>query len=265
MTTKPSVTGLPQRARAVRRLSGILTRGRRAGSASRGAITARCRKRKAATTATRAKSSGQRVSSTSSLRMFWTVSKPTSGSRSPKVKSAVIAVWRKAPARPVAAEGSADILHLLDIGPTEDALRHENHHNGEDRESGHVLVGAGHILRPQRLDEADQEPAQHGTRQGTNAAEDGRREGLYAGNEAVVEAYDTVEGEVERAGDGRERGCDHECDRDRAVDVDADQCCHFGILFAGALRPAERRPAHQVPERDQEHGGDDPDGDLLVG
>src|SRR4051812_34716814 len=194
--TKPSVAGLPQRARTGRRRSGTRICGRCAGSASRGTITGRSRKRKTETTATRAKSSGQRVSSTSSLRMFWTVLKPMSGNSSPKVRSAVTAVWRKAPAISVAAEGSSDISHLLDIGPAEDALRHENHHNGEDRERGHVLVVVGDKCRPQRFDETDQEPAQHCTRQGTNAAENCRRERLDAGNEAVVEAHDAVEGEV---------------------------------------------------------------------
>src|SRR6185436_16672841 len=136
------------------------------------AITTRCRKRIPATNATRAKSSGQRVSSTSSLRMFWTVSKPMSGSSNPKVSSAVTAVWRKAPARSVAASGFEGISHLLDVGAPEDALRHENHHNGEDRKSGDVLVGAGNIFGPERFDQPDQKPAQHGTWQRPDAAED---------------------------------------------------------------------------------------------
>src|SRR5262245_33883521 len=142
---KPYVIGLPQQAKAVRSASGISMRGRCAATASRGAMMKSCRNRKPATMATRTRSKGQRVSSTSSLRMFWTVSKPISGTSSAKVRRAVMPVWRKAPARSGLDEETG-ISHLFDVGPAEDALRQEDHHDDENRKGGHVLIGARYVF-----------------------------------------------------------------------------------------------------------------------
>ena len=40
---------------------------------------------------------------------------------------------------------------------------------------------------------------------------------------------------------------------------------HLLVLLAGALRAAEPRLRHQIPERQQQHRGDAPDDELLVG
>src|SRR5712672_99226 len=93
----------------------------------------------------------QRVSSTNSLRMLVAVSKPIRGRNNPKARRAVTPVWRNAccmAGRLVDGGAALGISHLLDVGAAEDALRQEDHHDGEDREGGNVLVGAGDVLRP---------------------------------------------------------------------------------------------------------------------
>src|SRR3954462_6132900 len=59
----------------------------------------------------------------------------------------------------------ADPLDLFDLRPAQDARRHEDQHDGEDREGGHVLVFDREVSGPQRLDQADDEPAEHGAGQ----------------------------------------------------------------------------------------------------
>src|SRR3954447_18475007 len=78
-------------------------------------------------------------------------------------------------------------LNLFDFGPAEDARRHEDQHDGEDREGGHVLVFDREIGRPQRLDEPNDDPAEHGAGQRADAAEHGRRERLDAWNKSIRE------------------------------------------------------------------------------
>ena len=141
----------------------------------------------------------------------------------------------------------------------------EDQHDGQDREGGDILVVDREIGRPQRLDQADQQAAEHRARQRADAAEHGRGEGLDAGHEAVGEVTDAVVDQEHHAGDGGERGAHDEGDRDRPVDVDAEQRGHLAVLLAGALRAAERRLADEVPEAGQQHRGDDDDDDLLVG
>ena len=58
---------------------------------------------------------------------------------------------------------------------------------------------------------------------------------------------------------------DHEGHRDGAVDIDADQRRHLLVLLAGALRAAEPGLGDQIPEAGEQHGGDAPDDELLVG
>ena len=50
---------------------------------------------------------------------------------------------------------------LLDLGPAEQARRHEDQDDGEDREGGDVLVLDGEIGRPEGLDQPDDEPAEN--------------------------------------------------------------------------------------------------------
>src|SRR2546430_16112736 len=98
---------------------------------------AACRKRPAAMIATSAASNGQRVSSTISLRMFWTVLKPISGSNSPNVIRPVMAAWRSAPiisTREAGADAPSAISDLLPIPAPEEALREEDHGDGEGGE-----------------------------------------------------------------------------------------------------------------------------------
>ena len=150
-------------------------------------------------------------------------------------------------------------------GRAEQAGRHEDQRHGEDREGGDVLVVDREVGRPQRLDQADEQAAEHGARQRADAAEHGGGEGLDAGHEAVGEVHDAVVEHVEHAGDGGERAADDEGDRDRAVDVDAEQRRHRAVLLAGALGAAERRLLHDVPEDGEQHRRHHHDEDLLVG
>src|SRR5258705_2936617 len=111
--------------------------------------------------ATIAVSSGQRVSSTSSLWMFWTVLNPISGRNRPKAMRPASAPSRSArmTSTRVAGEGaSAAISDFLHVRPAEDALRQEDHGDGEDGEGGDVLVVRGDVGRPHGLDQADQQP-----------------------------------------------------------------------------------------------------------
>src|SRR4051812_5086261 len=80
-------------------------------------------------------------------------------------------------------------LDLFDFGPAEDARGHEDQHDGKDRKGGHVLVLDREVSGPQRLDQADNEPAEHGAGQGADAAEHGRSERLNARHEPVGEAH----------------------------------------------------------------------------
>ena len=134
---------------------------------------------------------------------------------------------------------------------------------GEGRD---VLVVDGEIGRPHGLDQADQQAAEHRAGQRADAAEHGGGEGLHARHEAVGEAHHAVVHQVHRAGDGGERGADHEGHRDGAVDVDADAAPpSSGPARRRAARGRARSWLHQIPEGRQQHGGDAPDDDLLVG
>src|SRR5690242_17960124 len=110
--------------------------------------------------ATKLKSICQRVSSAISLRMVWTVRKPISGSSRKKANTAVIPASLIAARRAARAAG-APMSDFLDIRPAEQALRQENKRDGENREGRDVLVVGGEIGRPQRLDQADEEAADH--------------------------------------------------------------------------------------------------------
>src|SRR2546423_1437723 len=119
-----------------------------------GPMTSACSRRPPATSATSAPSSGQRVSSTSSLRMFWTVLKPISGRNRPKAIRPANAAARNAAARsgPAACCACFAISDLLHVGASENALRQKDHGDGQDREGGDVLVGARDVFGPERLD-----------------------------------------------------------------------------------------------------------------
>src|SRR3979411_2679550 len=108
--------------------------------------------------ATKPNSICQRVSRTISLRMFWTVRKPISGSSRKKASTAVSPA-SMAGARKGAPAAAAAMSDFLDIRSSEQALRQEDERDGEDGESRDVLVVGREIGRPQRLDQANQEAA----------------------------------------------------------------------------------------------------------
>src|SRR5712671_3121079 len=108
--------------------------------------------------ATKANSICQRVSRTISLRMFWTVRKPISGSSRKKASTAVSPASMIAARRAARAAGAA-MSDFLDIRPAEQALRQEDERDGEDREGGDVLVVDRKIGRPHGLDQPDQDAA----------------------------------------------------------------------------------------------------------
>src|SRR5690349_12675796 len=65
-------------------------------------------------------------------------------------------------------ESGADVdtrSDFFDFGPAEQAGRKEDQHHDEDRERSDVLVLDREIGRPECLDQADQETAQHGAGQ----------------------------------------------------------------------------------------------------
>src|ERR1700716_837638 len=156
--------------------------------ARQGAIRSAGRKRPTVMIPTSAASSGQRVSRTSSLWMFWTVLNPISGRNMPNEIRAVIAASRRArtmSTREAGRDASCAILHLLHVRPAQNPLGQEDHGDGENGEGGDVLVVGGEVRRPHRLDEADQQAAKDGARKRADAPEDRGGECLHAGHEAV--------------------------------------------------------------------------------
>src|SRR5262249_16260720 len=123
--------------------------------------------------ATIAASKGQRVSRMSSLRIFWTVLNPISGSNRPNAMRPVIAAWRSArttSTREADCVASCPISHLLHVRSAGDALRQEDHGDGKDGEGRDILVVAGEISRPHGLDQTDEQAAKHGARKRADAS-----------------------------------------------------------------------------------------------
>ena len=69
---------------------------------------------------------------------------------------------------------------------------------------------------------------------------------LTPARKPIEEVDDAVVEQVHHAGDRRQRGAHDEGQRDRAVDVDAEQRGHLHVLLARALGAAERRPGDEV-------------------
>src|SRR5581483_9093735 len=147
------------------------------------------------TSATSVNSMGQRVSSASSLRMFCTVLKPISGSNSAKasrlVKKALFSAGGSRADSPEAG-ATAGISNLLHVRPSEQPLRQEDHGDGENGEDSDILVIDREIGRPESLDQADQQSADHRARKRADAAEHGGGKCLDARNEAVGEAHHSI-------------------------------------------------------------------------
>src|SRR3954452_3157833 len=75
-------------------------------------------------------------------------------------------------------------LDLLDRGLAEQAGGQEDQDHDQDAEGGHVLVLQAEIARPERLDQAEHQAAQHRSGNGADPAQDRGGEGLHAGEEA---------------------------------------------------------------------------------
>src|SRR5580704_144234 len=144
-------------------------------------------------TATMANSNGQRVVSTSWLLPSTPVKNPISGNSTPNATRPVKPASRNAPTastRPLCAPAcltAACISDLLDIRPAEQALRQEDQSDRKHREGGDVLIVDGKVGRPEGLDQADQEAADHRSGQRADAAEHGCGERFHARHKAVGE------------------------------------------------------------------------------
>src|SRR5215207_9409661 len=126
------------------------------------------------------------VSSTSVLRMLCTLVKPTKGRNKAAARSPVTAASfsaRATGAWGARAGASDDMSDLLDVRPAEDALRQEDQGDSKNGKYRDVLIVDRKIRRPHGLDQADQQPADDGARQRTDAAQHGGGEGLDAGHE----------------------------------------------------------------------------------
>src|SRR5437763_17070646 len=111
-------TGLLQRATTSRAMGEIFKSPRGLKAANQGPMRVSWSRLRTATIATITISSGQRVLSTSSLRMLTTVSKPIRGSSTAKARREVAAVWRNELwKREAIGDVFAPISHLLDLGP----------------------------------------------------------------------------------------------------------------------------------------------------
>src|SRR6185312_10789656 len=143
--TKPMANGTNHLPKAVRIADGAVRTGIARRRASQGSITSENSRRPAPTIAVMVKSSGQRVSSASSLRILETVNRPISGRNRPKASSAVIPASRNARGTSTRSLCAPLISHLFDVRPAEQALRQEDQRDGQHGECGDVLVVDGKI------------------------------------------------------------------------------------------------------------------------
>src|ERR1700704_2653260 len=107
---------------------------------------------------------------------------PIINENSTNATSALIRAFLKMKAMPGAIEVCVKVVRgaftkgrpsdFFDFGPAEQAGRKEDQHDDQDRERGDVLVFDREVGRPQRLDQPDQESAEHSTWQRADAAED---------------------------------------------------------------------------------------------
>src|SRR5690606_25073835 len=166
-----------------------------------------------------------------------TVRRPTMIAVSAKITKAVSAdslmAVAKSKVRRDATEPSmtAIRLDLLDVGSSEQPGRPEDQDEHEHRECRDILVLDGKVPRPERLDEADQEAAEHGAGYRADAAENGGGERLDAGKKADIEVDYPVLEQEDQAGNGGQCCADDEGQGDRAVDIDAEEGGHAAVLL----------------------------------
>src|SRR5690606_25253305 len=116
----------------------------------------------------------------------------------------------------------------------------------QDREGDYVLEleVKAEDNRPQRLDEAQEQAAEHCAGDVADAAQDGGGEGLQPGYEAHVVIDDAVVDAPHHAGCTGHRTADGERLRDHPVDVDTHQGCRPLILGDCAHGAAQARPLY---------------------
>src|SRR5215813_13047935 len=92
---------------------------------------------------------------------------PTSSEKIPNATRAASAACFSTPAKsrcrvlPSCVTRNPFSLDLLNFGTAENTCRQEDQHNHQDRECGNVLVFDGKISRPERLNQSDQQSADH--------------------------------------------------------------------------------------------------------
>src|ERR1700755_2389548 len=92
----------------------------------------------------------------------WTVGKPISGRNRPKAITAVSPASRSARATSTLRLcGPVAMSDLLDVRPAEQALRQEDQGDGKHRKRRDVLVVDREIGGPERLDQPDEQAADH--------------------------------------------------------------------------------------------------------
>src|SRR3954470_9422681 len=92
---------------------------------------------------------------------------PSIGARRTKVTNAAAsASFRAGAAKETDGVAAAALvamrLNLLDLGLAEQAGGQEDQDHHQDAEGGHVLVLQAEVARPERLDQAEHQAAQHG-------------------------------------------------------------------------------------------------------
>src|SRR4029077_15008386 len=195
---------------------------------------------------------------------------PTISEKSTSATNALISAFLKMNATPgrrdtcVNSDVDDVTLDFFDFGAAEQAGRKEDQHHDQDRERGDVLVFDGEIGRPEGFDQTDQETAEHRTGQRSDAAENGCGESLDAGDKAHEEIYQAIVEQVHHAGDGGERGTDHESHGDGAITTAAGARPHGLILPAGAHLAPQPRPRYQPGEEGEQYDGGDDDEDLHI-
>src|SRR5262249_41648400 len=145
-TTKPMAAGATSRASGVAGFASATTWDRAARRSRQGVTTRLPNRRPAIARITKAASSGQRGSRTSSLRVSCTVRNTISGRNRPNAISpataASLSAWAMSGVAAAAGASTprALISHLLHVRAAEQALGQEDERDGEDREGCDVLV-----------------------------------------------------------------------------------------------------------------------------
>ena len=101
------------------------------------------------------------------------------------------------------------------------------------------------VARAERLDQPEQQAAEHRARDVADAAQHRGGERLEPRHEAHEEVRDGIVGGPHHAGDRRECGADGEGQGDHVVGIDAHQSGDARILRGGAHRAAELGAIHQ--------------------